>query len=114
MCVCMQDSGYAELLYNFDWYNLPIKHQKDIWLLINRKQHGNTITVGPLGNINRELFKDVMIHQFMRILVLGKYATIYTRLFFLSDLAKDLFLHHVSPQYDQKISTVNVFTFLFV
>lgn len=86
----MQDSGFAELLYDFDWYNLPIKYQKDIRFLISRKQHGNKITVGPFGNINRELFKDVMfVNSFMR--------RICTTFCIISDFAEDLFFCNVSP-----------------
>lgn len=41
--------------YESNWYNLPIKHQKDMMHMINRKQNGTKITVGPFGVINREL-----------------------------------------------------------
>lgn len=32
--------------------------------LINRKQNGVTITIGPFGNIDRELFKIVSHYHF--------------------------------------------------
>lgn len=56
-------------------------YQMDIMHLINRKQNGVTITVGPFGNGNRELFKIVSFYRFNR-----KYFHVFMHLIFtLSD-----------------------------
>lgn len=44
----------ADVIYNSTWYALPIKYQKDLMHLINRKQNGVSISVGPLAKINLE------------------------------------------------------------
>lgn len=62
--ILFQDDGFADVLYNAQWYNLPINYQMDIMHLINRKQNGTTITIGPFGTINRELFKIVSNYHF--------------------------------------------------
>lgn len=56
---CKQNDGFAEMIYDFNWYKLPIEYQKDIYYLIQRKQNGPKITAGPFGDYNRELFKVV-------------------------------------------------------
>lgn len=38
---------------------MPIEFQRDIMHLINRKQNGVTLTIGPFANIDREIFKIV-------------------------------------------------------
>lgn len=60
-----KDDGFADVLYNTQWYNLPLKYQLDIMHMINRKQNGVTINIGPFGSIDRELFKIVGHHQFI-------------------------------------------------
>lgn len=54
-----KDDGYADVFYHSKWYNLPLKYQNNIRLMIHRKQNGVTLTRGPFGNINREVFKNV-------------------------------------------------------
>lgn len=40
----IENNGFTEMLYNTDWYSLPIKYQLDISHLLNRKQNGLKIT----------------------------------------------------------------------
>lgn len=58
-----QDNGFADILYNIEWWVLPLDLQKDIMHLINRKQNVNGIKLGPFGTcINRDVFKIVCIY----------------------------------------------------
>lgn len=59
-----QNDGFAELLYDSNWYRLPKWCQLVMIHLINRKQRGVKITVGPFANINRELTTIVSEHRF--------------------------------------------------
>lgn len=78
---------------------MPLEQQKDIIHLINRKQNGVNLTVGPFGSVNRELFgvvsalkssnfpiNDIFLFAWFEpfILVLGE--------------QDDLFFHNVPTQ----------------
>lgn len=55
-----QENGFVNILYDSNWYTLPLKHQKDLMRLIDCKQHGRNLTIGPFKKIiNRQLFKEV-------------------------------------------------------
>lgn len=59
-----QDNGFVELLSEFQWYKLPIELQRDFKILLSRKQNSATLTIGPFGNINRELFANVQFSEY--------------------------------------------------
>lgn len=57
-----QNNGFADILYESDWYTLPLKQQKLLLSLIHHKQHGQKLMIGPFGRtINRQLFKQVIV-----------------------------------------------------
>lgn len=93
--ILFKDDGFADVLYNTQWYNLPLNYQLDIMHLINRKQNGITITIGPFGSINRELFKIVSYYRFN-----GKYSIIYFNHlhFMFIDYKQGLLFCYVSAQ----------------
>lgn len=68
----------------------------DIMHLINRKQNGVTITVGPFGSIDRELFKIVNCQTLN-----DRHISIYfMRLYFIfSDYKQSLFFCYVFAQF---------------
>lgn len=46
-------------LYDFPWFDLPVKHQKMIVHLIHRRQNAGVITMGPFRALNLETSADV-------------------------------------------------------
>lgn len=56
----LKDNGFVKMLYDSDWYLLPIKNQKVISHLINLQQNSPGLSIGPLAaDLNREIFKIV-------------------------------------------------------
>lgn len=47
-----QDDGIGEVLYDTKWYTLSIEQQKIVMHLINRKQNGTALTMGPFAQLN--------------------------------------------------------------
>lgn len=65
----MQDSGFAEMLYDINWEVFPLDIQKTNMYLIYRKQNVKGPSMGRFGvTINRELFNIVSRSQKVRIL----------------------------------------------
>lgn len=63
---CAKNGGFDKIFYDSKWYNVKTtNYQQFILMMICRKQNGVKISVGPFGNINRELIKQVCssIHQ---------------------------------------------------
>lgn len=54
----------GDVIYNSTWYALPIEYQKDVMHLINRKQNGVSISVGPLAKLNLKFCYVVSSAQF--------------------------------------------------
>lgn len=44
----------GEVIYNCAWYALDTKQQKDVMHLINRKQNGVGLSIGPFATLNNE------------------------------------------------------------
>lgn len=59
------------MIYDSNWYNLPVKYQKDIGHLISQKQNGVKLTVGPFADINRQLTTVVRSIPYMISLALA-------------------------------------------
>lgn len=49
----------TDVIYNSNWYALPVEQQKDLKHLMNRTQNGPTLSIGPFSTINRECFYAV-------------------------------------------------------
>lgn len=52
----LKNDGICEIMYNTKWYALPIKMQKDLMHLINRRQNRTTLAIGPFAELNIETF----------------------------------------------------------
>ncbi|XP_055296748.1 uncharacterized protein LOC129565663 [Sitodiplosis mosellana] len=65
------NDGTCEILYEIKWYVLPIKFQKDIMHLINRRQNKKSLSVGPFADLNIETFYDISkrIYSFIMFLL---------------------------------------------
>lgn len=44
----------GDVIYQSNWYAMPVDLQKDIMHLINRKQNGVCLSIGPFATINNE------------------------------------------------------------
>lgn len=44
----------VDIIYDSNWYVLPIEQQRLLVHLINRKQNGVSLNVGPFSTINNE------------------------------------------------------------
>lgn len=44
----------GDVIFNSDWYVLPIEQQKHVMHLINRKQNGVCLSIGPFSTLNNE------------------------------------------------------------
>ncbi|XP_055298571.1 uncharacterized protein LOC129566554 [Sitodiplosis mosellana] len=66
----VESSGLDEILYDINWYNFPKEMQKDLMHLINHRQNAAALTVGPFGNVNRNLVTVVTnkIYSFVMFL----------------------------------------------
>lgn len=44
----------GDVIYNSTWYALTIEQQKDVMHLLNRKQNGVCLAIGPFSTLNHE------------------------------------------------------------
>lgn len=54
-----QNNGTGEVFYDTNWYMFPTEVQKDLMLVIHKKQHGLGLSIGPFAKINKECFYEV-------------------------------------------------------
>ncbi|XP_031632001.1 uncharacterized protein LOC116346201 [Contarinia nasturtii] len=48
------DNGTGDIFYDVEWYALPVELQRDLMLVIHKKQHGIGLSIGPFATINME------------------------------------------------------------